>query len=132
MDVHHRRAHAHTRDECLKATFILAVKVGHIGRRATHVKTYDSVEPTHGGSSCHADNAASRPGQDRILALEQAGIRQSAVGLHEHESRAVFAVGAEFIGNLLNVAAQDWRQVGVNYCCVGTRDQLDQWTGLVA
>ena len=54
----------------------------YIGRCATHVKCDDLVKTGLTGGFNSANNAASRPGQNRILALKQTRISQPAIGLH--------------------------------------------------
>ncbi len=41
--------------------------------------------PAMGGGLGHADHAAGRAGQDRVLAPEGAAVGQAAVGLHEQQ-----------------------------------------------
>jgi len=102
MDVHHRRPHAYARHQGLEGALILAVVVGHVGGRSTHVEGDDLIEPGLLGGFDRAHDAASRPGQDGILALEQASIRQATVGLHELQPDVT-----ELTGHLLHVSPQD-------------------------
>lgn len=53
-------------------------------------------------------------------------LAQSSVGLHEHQ-----ADSGEFVGHLVDVPAQDRREVGVDDRGVPARDQFDQRTDLV-
>ncbi len=79
--------------------------------------------------SHRADDAAGRAGQDTVLALELAGIGQSAVRLHEHQAgRAV----ADLAGHLVDIAAQDRREIGVDHRGIAAADQLHQRRDLVA
>jgi hypothetical protein len=79
------------------------------------------AQPCH-----HADDPAGRPGQDRILALEGAGIGQPAIGLHELQSHAVHGPG-----HLLDVAAKDRRQIGIDDGGIAAGDELDQGRDLM-
>lgn len=59
--------------------------------------------------------------QDGVLAAELSCLREAAVGLHEHQPHA-----PQFIGDLLDVAAQYGRQIGVDDGGVTARDELHQ------
>ena len=74
-----------------------------------------------------ADDAAGRAGQDRILALEAARVRQAAIGLHEHQPGI-----ADLPGDPVDIAAQDRRQIGVHHRRIAAADQLHQRADLVA
>ena len=76
----------------------------------------------------HADHAAGRAGQDGVLAAEGAGLGQAAVGLHELQPRVVAQPGRD----LVDIAAQDRRQIGVDHRRVAAADQLDQRRDLMA
>ena len=76
----------------------------------------------------HADHAAGRAGQDRVLAAEGAGFGQAAVRLHELEPGAL----AQPAGDPVDIAAQDRRQIGVDHGRVAAPDQLDQRRHLMA
>ena len=56
-----------------------------VGRGAAHVEADHLVEAGRGRGPRHADDAARRAGQDRVLAAEARGIGQPAVGLHEQQ-----------------------------------------------
>ena len=100
--------------------------VRHVGRRAAH------VEPDHLGEagvlcgSRHADDAAGRAGQDRVLAAEAGRVGQAAVGLHEQEPDVL-----ELGRHLSYVSLQNRRQVGVHHRGVAPGDQLHQRAGPV-
>ncbi len=83
VDRHHRRAHPHTGDRGLEGALEAAGVKCDVGRRAAHVEADDLVEPRHRRGARRADDAAGGTRQDRVLALESGGIRQSAVRLHE-------------------------------------------------
>ena len=85
VDRHHRRAQAHARHLGLERALVGAGEVGDIGRGAAHVEGDDPLEPGERGDPHGADDAAGRPGQDRVLALEAPGVDQPAVRLHEHQ-----------------------------------------------
>jgi hypothetical protein len=94
VDAHHRRAHAHAGDQRVEGALVLAVVVRHVGRGAAHVEADDAVEAGHRGGAHRADDAAGRAGEDAVLALEQAGVGEAAVRLHEHQGRDVAELAA--------------------------------------
>ena len=126
MDRHHRRAHAHARHLGLEGAFELAVEVRDVSRGAAHVEADDLVEARHGAGAHGADDAARRPREDGVLALEEPGVGEAAVRLHEQEARI-----AGFGRHAVDIAAQDGRQVGVDHGGVATADDLHQRTDLV-
>ena len=121
VDRHHRRAHAHTGHRGLERAFEPAGIKRDIGRGAAHVEADDLIEPGHSGRPRRADDTARRAGQDRVLALEPGGVGQAAIRLHEIEPHA-----AKLGRYLLDVAAQDRREVGVDNGGVAARDQPQQ------
>ncbi len=88
VDRHHRRPDAHAGDLGLERTLERAVVQRHVGAGAAHVEADDAVEPGRLRGARRADDAARRPGQDRVLAAERGGVRQAAVGLHEIQLHA--------------------------------------------
>ena len=88
VDQHHRRAHAHARDLGLERALVFAVVVRHVGRGAAHVEADQAREAGLAPGLRHADHAAGRAGEDRVLALEQFGGGEPAGGHHEHQPRA--------------------------------------------
>ena len=78
-------------------------------------------KPAIAGGARGADDAARRAGQDRVLALEAAGLGQAAVGLHEVQPRA-----GQLAGDLIDVAAQDRRQIGIHHRGVAARHEAQQ------
>ena len=70
MDLHHRRADPHAGDKVLVAQLIAAGIMRHVGRRAAHVEADQAITPVRRAGRDHADHAARRAGQDRILAAE--------------------------------------------------------------
>ena len=127
VDRHHRRAHPHARDFGLERALELARVERDVGRGAAHVEADHLIEPGHRRRARGADDAAGRAGQDRVLALEARGLRQPAMGLHEVEPRA-----AELGRHLIDVAAQDRREIRVHDRRVGARDEAEQRADLVA
>ena len=127
MDSHHRRAHAYARDQGLEGALIFAVVMRHVGRGAAHIEGDQLVETGLPGRTYTADDAAGRTGQDRILALEHGRVGQPAAGLHEHQPYV-----PNLLGDLVHIAAQDRRQIGVDDRGVAAPDQLDQRAGPVA
>ncbi len=86
VDQHHRRAHAHAGDLGLVGTLVRAGVVRHIGRGAAHVEADQPVEAGFPSGLGHADDAAGRSRQNRILAAEQFGRRKPARRHHEHQA----------------------------------------------
>src|SRR5437667_9058190 len=121
VDAHHRRAHAHAGDAGLEFALELAGVMRYVGGRAAHVESDDAVEARGEGGPHRADDAARRPRQDRILALEAARVGEAAVRLYEQQPHA-FELG----GHLLDVAPEDRRQVGVDHRGIAAADQLHQ------
>ena len=106
MDAHHRRADAHAGDFGVEGALVVAVIVGDVGRGAAHVEADDLLEAGEPGRLDHADDAAGRAGQDRILALEAVGSGKAAGRHHEHQA------GDERLADLRPSAARDWRAAG--------------------
>ena len=123
VDLHHRRAHAHAGDHRLEGPLVLAGVVRDVGRGAAHVEADDLVEARHRRGAHHADDAAGRARQDRILALEAPRVGEPAVRLHERASRAVAAARR---ATAIDIAAQDRREIGVDHGGVAAADQLHQ------
>ena len=142
VDAHHRRAHPHAGHLGLERALEFTGEMAHVGRGAAHVETddldrlgrrgrangraADQVVPRQLGGAHHADDAAGRPGKDRILALERTGIGQATARLHEIEPHP------RHLGrHLLHVAAQDRREVSIDHGGVAAPDQLHQRAYLV-
>ena len=121
VDRHHRRPHAHARDLRLEGPLVLAGVVGDVGRGAPHVEGDDLREAGERADPDRADDAAGRPGQDRILALEPMRVDQAAARLHEHQADL-----AERVRHPVDVAPQDRREIGVDHGGVAAADQLHE------
>ena len=121
VDRHHRRAHAHAGDRGLERALEAAGVKRDVGRRAAHVEADDVVQPRHRRGARRADDAAGGTGQDRVLALKAGGVRQSAVRLHEVQPHA-----GKFRRHLIDVAAQDRREIRIDHRGVAARDQPQQ------
>ena len=135
VDQHHRRAHAHAGDLGLERALVLAVEMRHVGRGAAHVEADQPVEARFASGLRHADHAARRSRQDRVLALEQLGGGEPARRHHEHQAGGVARSGnaaAHLLRHLRHVAADDRRQISVDHRRVAAADQLDQRRDLVA
>ena len=74
----------------------------------------------------HADDAAGRADRIASLPWKRARVGQPAVGLHEHQPHA-----RQLGGDLVDIAAQDRRQIGVDHGRVAAADQLHQRADLV-
>ena len=133
IDPHHRRADAHARHLGVKGALIFAREMGHIGRGAAHVETDDAPKPRIRRRFHHADHAARRAGQDRILALKPLRRRHPARRHHELQRRPRRARRRrpQRIGHPRDVAAQDRREIGIDHRGVAAPDQLDQRADLV-
>ena len=121
VDAQHRRPHADPRHLGLVLALELARIVRDVGRGAAHVEADHPVEAGRGRGARHADDAAGRPGQDRILAAEGPRVGETAVGLHEKQPGS-----AQLAGHLIHVPAEDGREVGVHDRGVAARHQLHQ------
>ena len=130
MNAHHRRPHADARHLRVEGALELAVEMRDVGRRAAHVEADDAPEAGHAAGLHHADDTAGRAGEDGVLALEQPGRGQAARRHHEHEPRPALA-GLERESDLVDVAAQDRREVGVDDRRVAAPHELHERRDLV-
>ena len=126
VNVHHGRAHPHARDLRLEGALELAVEVRDVGGRAAHVEANELFEAGHGARPHHADDATCRPREDRVLALEERGVDQPAIRLHELKAPAAAAIRTELVAHLIHVPAQHGREVGIRDGRIATRDELDE------
>ena len=134
VDAHHGRAHAHPCHLGFELALKLTRKMAHVSRGAAHVKANHpggAVQTLAMGKrqlcrAGHAHNAARRARQNRVLALKRMGIGQAARRLHEVQGHA-----RHLTGHLLDIAAQDGRQIRVHHRGVATADPLHQGAGLV-
>ena len=156
VDAQHGRAYAHARDLTFEGAFVCSrggcrlgaagfglgrfgiagfgtgrreirsIVMRHVGGCAAHVEADDLVEPGHARGAHHADHAAGRTGQHAVLALEQAGVGQPAVRLHEHQRRTGPVRAGQFAGDPIDVAAQQRRQIRIDDSSIAARDQLHQ------
>jgi hypothetical protein len=133
VDVHHRRTHPHACHHGLVGSLVLTGEMADVGRGAAHVEADHPLEPGLGGGLGHAHHAAGRTGQDGVLAPEGVGVGQAAVRLHEQQPRlAAPHSSLERVRHLVDIAAQDRRQVGVDDRGVAAPDQLHQRADLMA
>ena len=95
VDAHHRRADAHAGHHRFAFAFIMPGIVRHVGRRAPHVKADDMRNVRLRCGLRHSDNAACRPRQDRVLALEPVAAGKPAIGLHEQGRDFAASVGLQ-------------------------------------
>ena len=130
VDQHHRRPHAHAGDLRLEGALVGAVEMGDVGRGAAHVEADDAREPRRAPRLDHADDAAGRARQDRVLALEQLGGGEAAGRHHEGEARAG-ARDVELLRHLRHVAREDRREIGVDDGGIAASDELDERRDLV-
>ena len=158
MNEHHRGAHAHAGNLGLERAFVLAVEVRDVGRRTAHVEADQVREAGLAPALRHSDHAGGRPGQNRILALEQFRGGESAGGHHEHEAgnvaaiphlfalrggcrsggvafcgdRSAHALCAEITRHLPNILPQDRREIRIDDGGIAAADQFDERRDLVA
>ncbi len=143
VDPHHRHPHAHARHLGLERALVVAGEVRHVGRGAAHVEADHLLEAGEPGGLGHADDAAGRARQYGVAAEEQLGRGEATRRRHEHDfwscARRLPSVepaagrGARQRScDLVDVAAQDRRQVGVGDGGVAAADDLDQRRDLVA
>ncbi|CKU30688.1 Uncharacterised protein [Mycobacterium tuberculosis] len=121
VDVQHRRAQPDPGNLGREDAFVLAGVVRHVGRGAAHVEANNMIEAGQRRHPHHADDAAGRTRQNRVLAAEVPGLRQPPVGLHEHQSHT-----PHLVGHLVDVSAQHRGQVGVDHGGIPARDQFHQ------
>ena len=124
VNAHHRRAQPYTGNLRVEDPLEFTGKVRDVGGGAAHVEADDPIEAGGLTDPGHADDAACRPGQDRILALEGLGVGQAAIGLHELKPHAR-QTGCD----LIDIAAQHRRQIGIDHGGVGARHEADQRRG---
>ena len=125
VDREHRCAQANAGDLRLEGALEIGElgprEVRDVGRGAAHVEADHLVEAGVEARAHHADDAARRPREDRVLALEAARAGEPAVRLHELHVHA-----PQLVRDPIDVAAQDWRQIGVDDGGVAARDELHQ------
>ncbi len=113
MDQHHRGAHAHARDLGFEGALEGAVVMRDVGRGAAHVEADDAGEPSALARPGHGDDAAAGP--ERIASLPWN--RLASVSPPEdimNISRARVRAVSRVARDLLDVAAQDRREIGVD------------------
>ena len=102
VNTHHRRTHAYTGHLGFKLALELAGVVRHVGGGAAHVKPNHFLDAGNGRSARHADNAARRATQYRVLAMKSMRVSQATRRLHEKQFDA-----RHLAGHLIDIAAQD-------------------------
>ncbi len=102
MNAQHRRPNPHPGHFGLVLPLELTRIMGHVGRGAAHVETYDLAETSGVGGTRHPDDAAGRPGEDGVLAAEPARVGEAAVGLHEQQPDA-----RQLAGHLIHISPQN-------------------------
>ena len=128
VDHHHRGAHAHPRHHRLEGALVGAVVVGDVGRGPAHVERDDAPVARARRGLHRPHDPARGAGEDGVLALEQPGVGEAAVRLHEHEPHAF----AELLRHPVDVAAQQGGEVGVRHRGVAPADELHQRARLEA
>ena len=147
VDVQHGRPQPHASDLGVEGPLKVASIVGDIGGGATHVEGDDALEPGRGGGAGGAHQPPGGAGEDAVLALEVPGVGQSTVGLHEQEAGcgrcfvagfwyrtaapALVRFAGQLTGYLIDIAAQDGREVGVHHRGIAAPHQLGQGADLV-
>ena len=105
----------------LEGAFVLARKVRHVSGCAAHVEADHLVEARELRDRCRADNAARRPGKNRVLTLKFVSVGESAGALHKLQPYI-----AERRLHLLNIATQNRGQIRVDDRRVATRNKLHE------
>ncbi len=121
MDIEHRRAQPDTGDLRDEHPLVLTREMRYVRGGSTHIEADDPVVSGEFGHSHHADDAARRTGQDGVLTAELSGLGEAAIGLHEHQPHT-----GELVGDLLDVAAQHRREIGVHHRGIPARHQFHQ------
>ena len=125
VDPHHRRAQPDARDLRHERAFVLAGVVRDVGRGPAHVEADDPIETGEARNLDGADDAAGRTRQDRVLALEEPRVGEPPRRLHELQPHAPGPT-VEIAGDLVDIATQDRRQVGVDDRRVAARHEFHQ------
>ena len=118
VDFEHRRANPDAGDRTLAGPLIASGEMGDVRRGAAHVEPDQALLARLGAGPRHADDAAGGPRQDRVLAAEGRGVGQAAIRLHEEETRASSRRPAQSGHDLVDIATQHRRQIGVDQCGV--------------
>ena len=121
VNAHHGRANPDTADFGIESALVLTRIVADIGGSAPHVEADEFAMAGGLGGAHHADDAAGRTGQNRILALEMIRLGQSARALHEIERDAGHETSHAF-----HIAAQNRREVGIHHGGIAARHQLHE------
>ena len=127
MDLHHRGPHAHTGYQRFETAFQFAGEMADIRRGTTHVEADDFVKPGHLCGFNHADHTTRRAGQNGVLALKQTGIGQATIGLHELQANIT-----QLAGHLIDIAPQDWAEIGIHHGGITAPHQLHQRADFMA
>jgi hypothetical protein len=126
VDAHHGCAHAHAGHLGLELALELAGVMRDVGGGAAHVEADHLGMAGKRRRAGHAHDAAGRAAQDGVLALEHMRVGQAARRLHEEQLHA-----RHLAGDLLHVAAQDGREVGIDHGGVAAADELHHRAGFV-
>ena len=126
VNAHHRRANPHAAHLGIECPFELAGEMTHIGGGSPHVEADQLLVPARLRRAHHADNAAGRTRKNGILAVKALRLRQPAGALHEKDRHA-----RHQIRELVAIAAQNRRKVGIHHCRIAARHQLHQGTDTV-
>ena len=78
VDIHHRRAQAHSGHYGFEAPLEGARIMGDVRGCAAHVETDNPVVACRFGCACRTHNSTRRTGEDGILPLEQGRVRQTS------------------------------------------------------
>ena len=116
MNAHHGRANPHSADFRVEGAFVLARKMAYVGGGAAHVEADELGVPGRLRGARHADDAACRTRENRVLALEMMCLGQPARALHEKKRHA-----GHQMRHLIHIAPQNRRQVGIHHRGVAPR-----------
>ena len=103
-----------------------------IGRGAAHVEADQPVKARRLAGFDHADDAAGRTRQNGILALKEPCVGQPAVRLHEQKPIDAAFGEIQGIRHLIDISAQDRREIGIDHGRIAAPDKLGEARNLVA
>jgi len=128
VDLHHRRADAHARNDAFVGKLELTGIMRHVRRSAAHVEANQALVSVGRARSDHSDDASCGSGEDRILAAEGCRLGKAAVRLHEMEVGFV----RQPLGDAVNITSKHGRQICVDDGRIAPSNELDQRCNLVA
>ncbi len=126
VNAHHGRANPHPAHFRVEGALVLPRKVAHVGGGAAHVEADELGVPGRLRGARHPDDPAGRARENRVLALEMMRAGQPARALHEKKRHA-----GHQAGDLIHIAPQDRRQIGVHHGGIAAGYQFHERTHAV-